>query len=158
MGVNLDLLSSHAHFAREDDPVYVSGTHLQLACTCQYPPERAGQQFELKILGESLTARRMDIRIKDLRQLDAKGVPQFRKTKEGMYPVYKEPPPISYLDKVRGENRWTAWLWVSPQTVTDTLLMLSGGKTVYVAITERKVERQRRVHNISIQTTDPAEE
>lgn len=97
-------------------------------------------------------------RIKDLYERVKDVVLRYRKLRDREYPVYAPPPPVAYLRKMPGENRWTAWLRVTPQMVTDSLILLSGPKPVYVSIHEIRERRQRRIQSLNIQTTDPAEE
>ncbi|MEW8049683.1 MAG: hypothetical protein AB2801_09735 [Candidatus Thiodiazotropha endolucinida] len=42
--------------------------------------------------------------------------------------------------------------------VTDSLIILSSNKPVYISLHEIKEGRKRRIQNLTIQTTDPAEE
>ena len=62
------------------------------------------------------------------------------------------------IDKIKGEERWTTSIFASPSMVTDTLVILSGSKPVYISIHEIKENRQRRVQSLSVQTNNPEDE
>ena len=73
-------------------------------------------------------------------------------------PIYDPPKGIGLLNKIRGEPRWTAWLNVPPHFTGDALALLSNGKSLFLAIHERKRNRVCWVQSLSLQTIDPAEE
>jgi hypothetical protein len=66
--------------------------------------------------------------------------------------------PIAYIDKIRGEDRWTTSVFVAPQMVTDSLIILSGPKPAYISIHEIKENRKRRVNSLTVQCTNPEDE
>lgn len=157
-GINLNLLGSSRYVIDDEEPVYSFDTVLELSGTCTYPDDRAGDRYEITLVGDTTPPRSLRIKIKDLRERDKDGLPRYRKYKDGHHPVYGEPPALAFLEKVRGENRWSVWVWVAHQMVTDSLLLLSSGKPVYVSLQEKKENRQRQIRNLGVQTTDPAEE
>ncbi len=65
---------------------------------------------------------------------------------------------MGLLQTVRGEPSWSGWLWVSEETVSQMLTLLTGRSPLYLAIHERKVDRTRWINGLCLQTTDPAEE
>ena len=142
----------------EDEPVYTFGTVLELSGTCKYPDDRAGDRYEITLSASSATPQDLRLKIKDLHLKDTDGCLQYRKYRGIDYPVYAEPPAFAFLEKVRGEKLWTVWMQVAPQMVSDGLVILSGNKSVYVSIHEKKVDRHRQVRSLTVQTTDPAEE
>lgn len=73
-------------------------------------------------------------------------------------PVFKNVKGITFLDKVRGENAWTAWLTIAPRLVTDMLILLQAERIKYVAVHEVREGRDRWIRDIGLQTTDPAAE
>lgn len=156
-GLNLSLLGSSRYFI-DDEPVYSFDTDLDISGVCTYPDERAGDRYEISLRASTTTPRSLRLKIKELQKRDKDGFHVFRKYKDGSYPVYDEPSPVAYLEKVRGEPRWTVWVQVAPQMVSDSLAMLSGSKSVYVSLHERKEDRKRKVQSLTVQTTDPAEE
>lgn len=145
-------------FIDDREPVFVFETILDITGMCTYPAGRAGERYDVTLLGEAEMKGRLKARVADLQKRSKTGAPAFRKYRGETYPVYEAPPPLAYLEKVRGERRWTAWVWLSPQTVSDSLQILSGSKQVYLSIYEEKVARQRRIQHLAIQTTDPANE
>lgn len=157
-GINLNLLGSSRYVLDDEELVYSFETVLELNGNCTYPDTRAGDRYDITLLGDSITQRNLRLKIKDLQERDKNGVPQYRKLRNTSYPVYREPPALAFLDKVRGENRWTLWAWVAQPMITDCLMLLSGGKQIYVSLREKKENRQRQIRALSIQTTNPADE
>ncbi len=101
-----------------------------------------------------------DIRatLRDVQERDEYGSPKYRPHRGRQIPVYNPPPGMGLIEKVRGEPRWSAWLHVSPSFASDALGLLSNGRSLFLAIHERKKDRARWVQSVSLQTTDPAEE
>ena len=157
-GTNLDLLGSLTRYPDEDGPVFRFDTHLELTGLCIDPKGRAGDRYDITFIGDP-HARDVRMQIKDLRKRDKNGSPAYKKRKTGLVPVYQKAPPLAFLEKVRGEPRFKAWFWVAPQFVSDCLTLVSSkSKTVYLSMYEVRENRQRRIHSLSIQTTDPAQE
>lgn len=50
---------------------------------------------------------------------------------------------MGLINKVRGEPRWTAWLYVLPSFARDALALLRCGQAMFLAVNERKSERNR---------------
>ncbi|MCB0253941.1 MAG: hypothetical protein KDI55_09445 [Anaerolineae bacterium] len=156
--MSFDLLGTLTHYPDEEALVFRFETQLELTSLCTNPASRAGDRYDITLFGDP-RARDVRATIKDLRKLDKDGSPVYKKLKSGLVPVYKDPPPLAYLEKVRGKPRYTGYLWVTPQFVTDCLILVtSKSKPVYVSLHEIREHRQRRIRSLSIQTTDPAEE
>jgi hypothetical protein len=66
--------------------------------------------------------------------------------------------PKQTLNKMRGEARWTGWLFTSTGFVRDMLVLLSHGRDVFLALHERRSGRTRWIQGLSLQTNDPADE
>ena len=156
-GIHLDLLGTTRYVRNDEEPAYRFETSLVLTGLCSYPEDRIGHRYDISLIGDS-TGCDFPLRINDLHERDKNGLPRYRTFRGGQYPVYATPPPLAYTEKIRGENRWAIWLRVAPRMVSDALVMLSGNNQVYVSLHEVKENRQRRVHSLSIQTTDPEEE
>jgi len=73
-------------------------------------------------------------------------------------PVYDRPRSLGLLNKVRGEARWTGWLFTPTRFIADMLPLLTHGPDLFVALHERRSGRTRWIHGLSLQTNDPAEE
>lgn len=142
----------------DDDPVYEFSNHLMIAGVSTFPPERAGDQYELTIYGTDARSHRLNATLKDIQARDKHGSPQYRSYRGKQIPVYLPPTGFGLIDKVRGERRWTAWLFVRRRFVTDMLVLLGHKRELFVSLEERKIERARWVQALSLQTVDPAEE
>ncbi|MET0000061.1 MAG: hypothetical protein ABW125_11740 [Candidatus Thiodiazotropha lotti] len=156
-GINRQLIGSPRYVDDESEPVHQFDTKLEITGTCIDPDDRAGHRFEINMFGESDVIERMQ-RISDLHKMDDDGEHLYREYRGKTYPVYAQPPPVAYLEKIRGEDRWVASVWVTPHMVTDALIILSGHKQVYLSLHEIKVNRQRRILNLSVQTANPTDE
>lgn len=140
------------------DPVYEFTNEVTITGTATYPPERAGDTYEVTMYGNDAPSHRLHLELKDVQERDVHGSPKYRQYRGREIPIYIAPKGLCLLDKVRGEAHWRAWLLVSSRMVTDALTLLGQRKHVFLAIHERKANRARWVQRISLQTSDPAEE
>lgn len=62
------------------------------------------------------------------------------------------------LEKERGESAWRGTIWAQPRYVNDLLVLLGHERQLFMAINENKIERQRWIRGISVQSGDAAEE
>ena len=90
--------------------------------------------------------------------VDEYRAPRYREYRGKRVPIYAPPKGIATLDKIHGEPRWHSAIFVSPRFITDLLILLGHTRNLFVAIHERKLERQRWIQSVGLQTTDPAEE
>lgn len=142
----------------DNDPLYQVNTRLTIAGISTYPEERAGAAYELAVYGDAAPSLRLSATLKDVQARDEYGSPQYREYRGRQIPIYNPPNGTGLLNKVRGEPRWTAWLFVAPRFVSDALVLLGQGKNQFLAIHERKIKRARWIKSISLQTTNPEEE
>lgn len=142
----------------DDDPLYRLTTRLTVAGISTYPEERAGETYEVTIYGDNLGSGDIRATLKDVQERDEHGSPKYRQYRGRQIPIYKPPRGMGLIDTIRGEPRWTVWLRVSPRFTSDALALLDNGRSLYLAIHERKMNRTRWVQSVSLQTTDPAEE
>lgn len=158
IGINVHLLGTGSFDIDDEAPIHVTDSRLWLNGTCTHPEERTGERYEVSLIAPTNPDQWMDRRIKNLHTRDANGSPRYAKRRGRLEPIYAEPPPVAWLNKIRGENAWSVYTWVAPQMVTHGLGILASGKSVYLSIYERRISRKREVRSLSIQTTDPAEE
>ena len=156
-GTNVDVRVNSPHVISDDTPIYEFYTVIDLYGVITYPESRSNADFKLTIYGSEKRGY-PGLTLKDTLQVDSEGMTKMVKKKGAYYPVYNVPPGIATLEKVRGENRWHAWIFAAPDYTRDSLILLSSGKKTYVSIHERKVERRRWIQSLSLQTTDPLEE
>ena len=158
MGINIHLLGTGSYGLDEEAPVHVAESMLSLHGTCIHPEDRAGDRFDVSLFASIPRDHEWTPRIKDLHASDANGAPRYAKRRGVREPVYAEPPPVALLRKTRGHRAWVICMRAEPQMITHGLLILATGKPVYLSIDERRVNRQREVRRLGLQTTDPAEE
>ncbi|MEW8560611.1 MAG: hypothetical protein AB2541_00860 [Candidatus Thiodiazotropha sp.] len=156
-GINYHLHGSLYPFDHEDEPIHSFETVLHISGVCTDPKDRAGHRYDITLYGMP-DEQRNTPKIKDLHERDEHGSPKYRKRRGREEPVYAPAPPIAYIDKIRGEDRWTTSVFVAPQKVTDSLIILSGPKPAYISIHEIKEDRKRRVNSLTVQTTNPEDE
>jgi hypothetical protein len=142
----------------DTDPLYEFTNEVTITGVATFPPERANDTYEITMYGNDAPSHRLKLELKDVQERDEHGSPKYRRYRGKEIPIYLTPKGLGLLDKVRGEPHWTAWLFVTPRLVGDTLLLLGQQKDLFLAVHERKVERSRWIQDLSLQTTDPTEE
>lgn len=142
----------------DDDPLYRFTTRLTVAGISTYPEERAGDTYEVTIYGDNLGSGDIRATLKDVQERNELGSPRYRQYRGRQIPIYKPTPGMGLIDKIRGEARWTVWLRVSPRFASDALALMSDGRSLFLAIHERKKDRARWIQSVSLQTTDPTNE
>lgn len=157
--INYEMYATRPGRDIEDrDPVFRFNTDLTIVGTSMSPKKRAGERYELAIFGDDAPSRHLHMTIADAQAHDEQGLPQYRSYRGDSLPVYKTPPGIAVLHKVRGEPRWGAYVTALPRFVSELLVLLGSGKSLHVALDERKDGRTRWVRSLSLQTNDPSEE
>jgi hypothetical protein len=142
----------------EEEPLYHFLAHLEIAAIFTFPEDRADQPCELTIYGEDHPESSTYWKLKDVQKRDEHRTPVYRTYRGKDIPVYLPPKGMGVLERARGESRWRGTLWGPPRFVTDLLLLLAHDRTLFLSITERKLERHRWIQSVTLQTTDPAEE
>ncbi|RLW63948.1 MAG: hypothetical protein B6D73_14260 [gamma proteobacterium symbiont of Stewartia floridana] len=156
-GINSSLLSHPCDVKDESELVHHFETKLEIIGECIDAGDSSGHRFDIYLFGDSKVNERIP-RIRDLQERDSEGEDIYRTYRGKQYPVYKQPPAVAYLEKIWGKDRWLSSIWVTPQIVTDALLILSGLKQAYVSIHTIKEKRHYRILNLSVQTVNPTEE
>lgn len=156
--INHEIYNERASWTTEEDPVYSFTTNLAISGISTDPKERAGDIYELTIHGDDAPSRGHEIKLKDIQARDERGSLQYRTYRGKEVPVYDRPGSLGLLNKMRGEARWTGWLFTSTGFVRDMLVLLSHGRDVFLALHERRSGRTRWIQGLSLQTNDPADE
>lgn len=142
----------------DDDPVYEFADRTVITGISTYPPERKDDHYELTIYGTESPSHRLNAKLKDIHARDKYGSPKYREYRGKQIPIYQPPNGLGLVDKVRGERRWTAWLFVTPRFINDLLVLLGHQRNLFLTLHERKVDRSRWVQGMTLQTSDPTEE
>ena len=157
--INYNVYAPESAFDLEvDDPLYDFETRLLISGTGIDPKDKVGHQFEISIYGTNLRARRLAATLDDVQERDSYGVPKYRTYRKQQIPVFKPVKGLALLNKTRGEQRWTAWISVAPQIVSDMLLILKEERTKYLALDVVSESRYRWIRSVHVQTADPREE
>lgn len=140
----------------DDDKLYQVTTQLLIYGVTTYPENRAGDAFELTVYGEDASSRRHSATLKDVQARDKNNVPQYRSYRGRQIPIYTPPRGIGFIDKIRGEARWAAWMFVPSRFIEDALILLGQGGDLFLGIHEHKDGRVRSFQSVTVQTTNPA--
>jgi len=157
-------VNSHAYAPQyawnldDDDPLYEFTNGVAITGISTYPPERQGDSYEITLHGKDSPSHRVNAKLRDVQARDKSGSLQYRAYRGRQIPIYVPPNGLGLVDKVRGERRWNAWLFVTPHLINDMLVLLGQQRKLFVSLHERKVDRSRWVQSIALQTKDPAEE
>jgi len=152
--INHQARDKRDHYA--DPRIYSFGSSLELEGTCDYPEERSGDKYTISVHGWETEEGQFGARLSDRHMLDEDGTRKYRKVRGEEVPVYDVPEGIGLIEKVRGERAWSGFCWVSPQTVSDMLILLPHVRPLYISIQERKVGRTRWINELSLQMSHPA--
>jgi hypothetical protein len=143
----------------EDDPLYEFSTRIVLSGIGESPSARAGHHYEVTLVGEDTTSPRLRLTLRDVQARDGNsGVHLYRSYRGKQIPVFHPPAGIGTVGKVRGENRWTAYFFVPPSVVANALTLLGHDRDLYLSLHERTLKRRHWIQNLSLQTSDPADE
>ena len=142
----------------DGDLLYQFTAMLTLEGRFEASDERTGHGLDLTIYGNDAPSRSLSETLSDVQERDAHGSRQYRKYRGRDIPVYRAVHGLATMDKLRGEQRWHCWLQAPTRFVHDLLAILDQERVHWLAIHEVKVNRQRWVRRISLQTTDPSEE
>jgi hypothetical protein len=142
----------------DSDPVYEFTAQLTITAISTAPDDRAGNTYELTIYGDDSPRRRHHSILRDVQARDQYGSPQYRQYRGKQVPVFNPPRGLAVLNKIRGEPRWTAWLFVPVRSVSDMLQLFNHGRTLFLAVHERQENRARWVQSVTLQTIDPMTE
>ncbi len=143
---------------RDNAKVYEFHSQLELNGIFKYPDERIDEKFQLTVYGRDLDHPEFALTLKDCHVRDDEGSYKYRKVRGKEVPDYDVPKSIGYLERQRGTKIWIGAVWVSQHTVTDMLTLLPGVRPLYIALHERRVERNRLIVGLTLQITDPDEE
>ncbi len=155
-GINPTLYRDNPRETIPEDFVLESSLGLEVRGVCTYPSLRADQKFEITIHTEC--ASKVGQRVKDIHGRDATNVPQYRKLRGSLYPVYDLPAGLGLIERRRIDDVWAGWVFVELKIVTNMLILLGQSQPTYLSINERRIERHRWIWHISAQTSDPAAE
>jgi hypothetical protein len=164
-GAHVDAAINHNVYApqyawdlNDDDPVYSFTSNLRISGISVCPQDRRQEHYELTIYGDDAPSRKLAAKLRDVQVRDKYGSPLYRTYRGREIPVYDPPKGMGILEKVRGENRWTAWLNATPSFVSDARALLAVSKGLFMVIDEHRSQRTRWVRRVTLQTSNLQEE
>lgn len=143
---------------RVDARVYKFETRVEIQGVCKYPEYRVGGNYKIDLYGSALRDGDFTLTLADCIKRDERGEIFGKKIRGKQRRVYNPPDCIGMLQCQIREQRWTGWAWISPQTVTDMLILLPVHHPLYLEIQEIRQGRNYRIGSLSLKTRDPAEE
>ena len=142
-----------------DDRVYQPESRLELRGVITTAGKRRGHPIEITVYGAKEDHDVSQLKLRDIHVRDKDGVPLYKAHRGVSLPVYDlEHASLGFIDKVRGENAWTAFLWADQDLLARMTDLLRSGRDVYAAVHEVRAARTRRIVSFSLQTTDPEDE
>ena len=155
------------HYAREPqyawnlddrDSVYEFGCSVAVSAKLICPNDRVGETYQLTFYSADAPSHNLSATLQDLQTRDKNGIPQYREYRHKQVPVYAPPKGLAFVEKTRGELRWTAWIATSGRFLNDMLAILRLDRRLFMTIHERKEDRRSWIQSISLQTEDPTNE
>jgi hypothetical protein len=159
-GINHDVFAPQYAFRLDErDPLYNYTIHLTIKGVATYPEKRAGEMFELTIHGDDAPSHTHNLTLKDVQERgEAYNSPKCRDYRGKQVPIYLAPKGLGHLQKNRGENRWSAWLFTPTRFASNLLHLLGQARPLFLGLRECKEGRDYWIRDISVQTTDPTDE
>jgi hypothetical protein len=157
-------INRHAHNPQyawrdtEDEPLYEFEIDLEVGGACTHPESRAGDRCTLTIYCDNSPQSDIYRKLKDVQLVDDHYSRQYREYRGKRLPIYVPPRGMGTMDKSRGEAHWHGTIWAQPQFCTGLSILLGQGKPLFMEIVEQKIERQRWIQRVALQTSDPVNE
>ena len=158
VGASINHRAKDKRQQHDDLRVYEFASSLEIGGLCTYPEDRLWQGFFITVYGNQPDTGDLNSRLREYHAKDKNEEPIYRKSRGYHRPVYEVPKGVGLLEKVRGENSWSGWVWVPEMTVAMMLTLLDGSGPVFAELHERRVERNRWINGLAVQTADPAYE
>jgi hypothetical protein len=121
-GINPALYGNNPKDIVGDEVILESSMGLEVRGVCTYPPTRADQTYEITIHAEK--AARAALRVKDIHRRDENNIPQYRKIRGNLYPVYDLPAGLGMIERRRSDGVWGGWAFVEPKILNNMLVLL----------------------------------
>ena len=93
----------------------------------------------------------------DCHVCDEEGFKKYRKSRGVDKPVYDVPKGIGSLHKSHGVRQWSSALWLTPDIVSDMIVLLLSDLDIYVACHIRHENRVAWLIGLDLQTANPLE-
>lgn len=154
--INVNLRTTVPYSWDESDPVFTENSQIAIGGVCTYPEHRANDAYEITIYSDGLARQRLTL--DQIHVRDQHSARVYRKCRGSEYPVFKVPPGLTIVERLRGTRQWQTVLWFAPDTFGRILTILNYQQQLYVSIDEHKIDRQRWVRGFAVQTSDPAKE
>lgn len=161
---NTSIGASISHEAR-DPPKFADHVHvydfassLELEGVCTYPDERAGESYLVTLYTEAPSKTDPEATLRGFQARNADGSPRFRRIRGQEVPVYDVPRGLGLLERARGSQYWTGWVWVSGPTLSQMLTLVTSAKPLFLEIHERRTNRVHWINGVTLTSTDPAAE
>lgn len=141
-----------------DTKVYSFQTRLEIEARCLYPEDAVDEKYYFTIYGGDRHAEELSQTVKDCHAIDDKWQRVYRTVKGQQVPVYNIPKGlVGSLDRRRGEKAWNGWANLTPQAVSDMMLLLSRMDPLYIQVHRYKENKLYYMNGFTLQTAHPDE-
>jgi len=141
-----------------DAKVYSFTSSIELEGFYIYSDDRDNEEIQLTVYGTDEGPYDFDTVLADCHVRDENGTYKFRRVKGQEIPVYDIPKGIGHIERMRGKKIWSGFAWVNQQTVTNMLTLLPTVSSLYLSMHERKIDRNRYIVGLTLDTKNPDEE
>jgi len=142
-------------YQHRDAKVYKFDSDISIDCKRLWPEEYPDWNYHLHIYGHDSGFRNFADTLSDCQVVDDYGRPIEKKRRGKNEPVYDIPHGLGYWEKTRGEDQVSGSIWVSPECLSDMMIMLVNVKPLYADVHEVKKERTRWIQSFRMQTEMP---
>jgi hypothetical protein len=147
------------HFYRAEDLAYVYYPTVILIGECIHPQNIKGNTFTFQLIGQELHAGRLSATLDDFHKRDKYGSRIYKTYRGEDFPVMTPPPKgVGTYEKVRGESKWQANLWMGKEFVRDIMKMMTIKEQLYIYMNKYTEERIHWISEFSVTSKNPLDD
>ena len=136
--------------------IYQFGSVIEIFGESIWPIEQANEKFQISVHGSEPRPNEFSLRLNDCHRRDEEGALMYRTVRGKEQPIYDIPKGLGLLNKASDDKDWYGWGWVSQQTTTDMISVLTLIEPLYLENHEMKEGGSRWIVGLSLQTINPA--
>tara|TARA_R110000787_G_scaffold38044_1_gene96123 strand:- start:1026 stop:1574 length:549 start_codon:yes stop_codon:yes gene_type:complete len=144
---------------RPEDFAYSYYSTLFITGRCIYPQKMKDDTFIFRIIGDELYRGRLSAVLDDFHKRDEYGSRIYKKYRGEDYPVMSPPPKgVGTYEKVRGESKWQANLWMGKDFVRNIMTMITVKEQLYIYMNKYTDKRTHWISEFSVTSKNPLDE
>ena len=152
IGINPE--ARNTRYSSADTKIYQQYSTIELSCRNIDPDEPLTDIYQFSIYGDQINP---GLTLADCHVCNEDGFKKYRKSRGVDKPVYDVPKGIGCLLKSRGVRQWSSALWLTPDIVSDMIVLLLSDLDIYVACHIRHENRVAWLFGFDLQTANPLE-